>query len=100
MTERASAARRFAVHHNEEVRRTTKRATAVGLEATRRMEDVVDNAYSRTAQGTTAFYQKLLAIAHDNVDAAFDCTRDLLEQPRHQSSLKYPPDTRASSSKP
>ena len=72
---RTDAARKIAEYHNEEVQRKVKRTVqetaAVGEQATRRT-------YSIVAQGTAEFQQKVLAITKDNVDAAFDCTRELL----------------------
>jgi phasin len=77
MTNRATAARKFAMHHNEEVKGRLGRATTAGEEATHRIE----NTYSRAAHGTIEFYQKALAIAQSNVDAAFDCARELVGVP-------------------
>jgi phasin family protein len=85
MTAKTSAARKFAAHHNEDVKRTAvhhnedvKRAiekvTVAGEEATRRMEDI----YSKVTQETIEFQQRLLATTHANVDAAFECARELL----------------------
>jgi phasin len=74
MADRTSAARKFAEHPNEEAKRTFEKASAAGEEATRRIEDT----YSRAAQGTIEFQQKVLAITHANVDAAFECARALL----------------------
>jgi phasin len=74
MTNRATAARKFAVHHNEEVTRGFEKVITAGEEATRRIE----NTYARAAHGTIEFHQKLLTIAQANVDAAFDCARDLV----------------------
>jgi phasin family protein len=78
MTDRTSAAKRLAEHHNESVKHTFEEATAASEEATRRMEDAVEVAYSRNAQGAMEFHQKVLAITHANVDAAFECARALL----------------------
>src|SRR5712692_4205657 len=74
MTNRATAARKFAVLHNEELKGRFEKVATAGEETTRRIE----NNYSRATQGITEFHQKLLAIAHANVDAAFDCARELV----------------------
>ncbi len=76
MTDRTSAAKRFAVHHNEEVKRTIEKTTAGGEEAVHRIQAAMEDVYSRTAQGIE-LYRKALAIAQANVDAAFDCAREL-----------------------
>jgi phasin len=73
MTNRATAARKFALHHNEEVTGRFDKAAAAGEEATRRIE----NTYSKAAHGGIEFQQKVLAITQANVDAAFDCAREL-----------------------
>jgi hypothetical protein len=75
MTAKTSAARKFAAHHNDDVKRTFEKATVATEETVRRVEDAVENTYSRAAQGTIEFHQKVLAITHANVDAAFDCAR-------------------------
>jgi phasin family protein len=69
-----SAAKKFAKHHNEDVKRTIEKVTVAGEEATRRMEDI----YSKVTQETIEFQQRLLATTHANVDAAFECARELL----------------------
>jgi len=74
MTNKATAARKFAIHHNEEVKGRFGRATTAGEETTRR----IDNTYSRAAKATVEFHRKALAIAQANVDAAFDCARELV----------------------
>jgi phasin family protein len=78
MLDKTNTARKFAKLHNEEVKHTVKKATAAGEQATRRINDAVQDAYSRTAQGTMEFHQKVLAITHANVDATFECARALL----------------------
>ena len=74
MTDRAAAARKFTVHHNEEVTRRFEKVATAGEEATRPIE----NTYSKVAQSTIEFHQKLLAIAHANVNAASDYARELV----------------------
>jgi hypothetical protein len=69
-----SAAKKFAEHHNEDVKRTIEKVTVAGEEATRRMEDI----FSKVTQETIEFQQRLLATTHANVDAAFECARELL----------------------
>ncbi len=72
---RTDAARKIAEYHNDEVQRKVKRTVqemaAVG-------EQAANRTYSIAAQGTVEFQQKVLAITKHNVDAAFDCTRELL----------------------
>jgi len=70
----ATAARKFAKHHNNQVKRRIENASATGEEATRRIE----NTYLKTAQGMAEFHLKVLVIAHANVDAVLDLTRELL----------------------
>ena len=74
MTNTANAARKFAVHHNTEVKRRFETVAAAGGEVTHRIE----NTSLRAARGTMEFHQKVLAITQANVDAAFDCARELL----------------------
>jgi hypothetical protein len=74
MTNKANVARKLAVHHNTEVKRRFEKAATGGEEAARRIETI----YLGAAQGTIEFNQKLLAIAQANVDAAFDCARELV----------------------
>src|SRR5689334_6974855 len=69
MTVRASAARKLAVHHNEEVRRRFEKAATAGEQATRQM----GNTYLGAGKATIEFHQRALAIAQSNVDSAFDC---------------------------
>jgi len=52
MTDRASAARKFAVHHNEEVTRRFEKATTAGEQATRR----IGNTYLEAAKATIELY--------------------------------------------
>jgi phasin family protein len=68
------AAKKFAEHHNEDVKHTIEKVTVAGEEVTRRMEEV----YSKVTQETKEFQQRLLATTHANVDAAFECARELL----------------------
>jgi len=74
MTNKATVARKFAVHHNTEVKRRFEEVAKGGEEAARRIENI----YLGAAQGIIGFNQKALAIAQANVDAAFDCARELV----------------------
>ncbi len=73
--DRTDAARKIAEYHNEEVRRKVKRTVQ---ETAAAGEQAANRTYSIAAQGTVEFQQKILAITKDNVDAAFDCGRELL----------------------
>jgi len=70
----ASAARKLAKYHNNEVERRIANASAAGEEATRRIEYT----HLKIAQGMAEFHLKVIAIAYANVDAALDFNRELL----------------------
>jgi hypothetical protein len=95
---RTEAARKVAEYHNEGVQRKVDQETAAADEqATRRTHSIV-------AQGTVEFQQKVLAITKDNVDAAFDCARELLAVTSASEfiaiySLRYTRNTTAASFK-
>jgi hypothetical protein len=74
MTERATAAQKFAVLQNEELKGRFEKTGTTGEETTRRF----GNTYLGAARATIEFHQKALAIAQANVDAAFDCARELV----------------------
>ena len=73
--DRTDAARKIAEYHNEEVQRKVKRTVQ---ETAAAGEQTTNRTYSIVAQGTVEFQQKVLAITKDNVDAVFDCARELL----------------------
>jgi hypothetical protein len=69
---------RIAKRHNADLKHSVQETTAAGEEVIRRIEDAVEDNYSRTTQESVEFCQKLLAITHANADAYFEWARDLV----------------------
>jgi hypothetical protein len=69
---------RIAKRHNENVKRRAEEASTADEEVIRRIEDAVEDNYSRATQESMEFNQKLLAIAHANADAYFERAREVV----------------------
>jgi hypothetical protein len=60
------------------LKHSVEEVTAAGEEVIRRIEDAVEDNYSRASQESVEFYRKLIAVTHANADAYFEWARDLM----------------------
>jgi hypothetical protein len=73
-----AVAKRIAEFHNDNVRRSVRKASTIEEEVIRRVEDAVEDAYERTAEESIDFNRKLFEIAHTNIITYFELLRELL----------------------
>jgi hypothetical protein len=78
VTHRSMAAARIAKRPDEDLNHSVEEATAAGEEVIRRIEDAIEDNYSRATQESMEFYQKLFSIAHANADAYFEWAREVV----------------------
>jgi hypothetical protein len=63
---------------NRQVKHAFEKASEASEEASQEASRQVENAYLKAAEGSIAYQRKALAIAYENLDAAFGCAQELV----------------------
>jgi hypothetical protein len=85
---RSMTASRTGKRHRDDSEPAAENATAAAEEMVRRIEDTVEENYSRSIQESMEFNQALIEIAHSNADAYFEWARKLVCATSPQEFIK------------